>query len=123
MIELKPWLHEAEVVLSDTFTLHLALDFAAVNQLEGLLGKGIDDLLGELGSSASLLTKFLWAVTRKHHPDLSLDHIAGIQFSKDYGTTVAATLGDLVRRAFDLTPTPAPQPVRKARAKKAEPVG
>jgi hypothetical protein len=27
--------------------------------------------------------KFLWAMTREHHPDLSLDQIAGIQFSKD----------------------------------------
>lgn len=101
-IDLKPFYFEAEVEAAEGFILHMSIDFAVINKLEGLLNKGMDELLGELVSSASVMGKFLWAMTREHHADLTLDQIAGIMFSKRYGPGVVATLGNLVRNAFNI---------------------
>jgi hypothetical protein len=51
------------------------------------------------------MTQFLWFMTRKHHPDLSHDVIAGVQYSRKHGKKVVAALGDIVKRAFDLKPS------------------
>jgi len=102
VVELKPFHFDAEVEAAEGFILHLSIDFAVINKLEGLLNKGMDELLGELVTSASVMGKFLWAMTREHHPDLTLDQVAGIMFSKDYGAGVVATLGNLVRNAFNI---------------------
>lgn len=106
-IELKPFFHEATVALADDFALHLVLDFSAVDRLERLLGVSIDDVIGEMLKSVSQMTKVLWAVTREHHADLSLDQVAGILMPADEslrGTAdaVATTLGDLFKRAFNI---------------------
>lgn len=117
-IELKPFFYEAKVPLSDDFELHLVLDFSAVDRLERLLGRSIDSVIGEMLKSVSTMTKVLWAVTREHHSDLSLNGVAGILLPGDkakqpLADLVAATLGDLFRRAFDIGPAPtAPKPKR-----------
>jgi hypothetical protein len=100
-IELKPFLHEAEVAV-DGGILRLVLNFRVINQLEALLDKGMDEILGELNSSLSTATKFLWATTREHHPDLTLDQIAGVMCSSEHREAVQATLGHLVRLAFNI---------------------
>ena len=100
--DLKPFLFESEVEAAKGFILHLTIDFGVINRLEALLDKGMNELLGELATSTNVMVKFLWAMTRNAHPDLTLDQITGIVFSKPYGAAVCATLGDLVRRAFDV---------------------
>lgn len=101
-MELKPFLHEAKVALSDDFTLTLAVDYSAIAYLEGLHGKGMLELLGEIVTSSTVMTQFLFAFTRKHHSDLSHDVIAGIQYDERYGPSVIATLGALVKNVFKL---------------------
>jgi hypothetical protein len=103
MMELKPFLHEAEVALEDDFKLTLTLDYRVISQLEGMFGKGMMELLGDLVTSCSTMTQFLWFMTRKHHEDLSADVIAGLQYSEKYGQVIVAALGSLVKHAFKLT--------------------
>lgn len=106
-MDLKPFLYEADVALADDFTLKLTMDYRVIAQLEGMFNKGMVELLGELVTSSSTMTQFLWFMTRKHHPDLDHDVIAGIQYSRKYGKLVAAALGDVVKRAFNLKPAKA----------------
>jgi hypothetical protein len=101
-MELKPFLYEAEVALDDDFKLTLAIDYRVVSQLEGMFGKGMMELLGDLVTSCSTMTQFLWFMTRKHHPDLSADVIAGLQYSEKHGQVVVAALGTLIKDAFKL---------------------
>jgi hypothetical protein len=104
-MEFKPFIHEAEIALDDSFKLTLTLDYRVITQLEGMFHpKGMIELLGELVSSSSMMTQFLWFMTRKHHSDLDHDVIAGIQYSEKYGQVVVAALGNLVKDAFKLAP-------------------
>jgi hypothetical protein len=104
-MELKPFCHEAQITLSGDFTLHMVFDFLAVDRLERLLEQPIDTVISEAAISISGMVKVLWAITRKHHNDLTLDQIAGILLPGDAakqqdGDAVATLLGDLIRRAF-----------------------
>jgi hypothetical protein len=103
-MELKPFIHEAEVALADDFKLTLRMDYVVIYELESMFSKGMNELLGQLVTSSSVMTQFLWFMTRKHHPDLSHDVIAGIQYSTKHGKVIAAALGDIVKRAFNLKP-------------------
>lgn len=100
--DLKPFLYEAKVALDKKFTLHLAIDVAVVDKLEILLGCGMDEIIADSMKSMGTMTKFLWAVTRKHHADLTMDQVAGIQYSQKHGPKVMATLGDLISKAFNV---------------------
>jgi hypothetical protein len=101
-MELKPFLREAAVALDDDFKLTLSVDYAAIAYLEGLYNKGMFELLGEVMTSSTVLTHFLFAFTRKHHSDLTHDVIAGIQYSEKHGKVVLAALGNLVKDVFKL---------------------
>lgn len=107
-MSIEPFYNEAQVPLSDGFVLRLVIDFAVIDRLEGLTGKGMDELLGLLATSTSVMGKFLWAMTRRYHNEvespayLSLDQVAGVQFSREHGQAVAATLGNLVRQTFNV---------------------
>ena len=101
-MDLKPFLHEAEIPLDHDFKLILTLDYRVIHELEGMFGKGMRELLVDLTSNMSTMTQFLWFMTRKHHSDLSADVIAGLQYSEKYGQVIAAALGKLIRDAFKL---------------------
>ena len=101
-IELKPFYNEAQVAIGDDFILCLVIDFGVIDRLEGLLRMPLDEAMGKLNTSVAMQGKFLWAMTRKHHNELTLDQIAGIQFSKEHGPAVIATLGNLVRDTFNI---------------------
>lgn len=110
-IELKPFYNEAEIALSEEFTLRLVIDFAVIDRLEGLLGRGMDTIIAEMMGSVATMGKVLWGVTRKHHSDLTLDHIAGILLpedpaSRETAQAVMATLGDLINRTFNISGGP-----------------
>lgn len=103
-MDLKPFIYEAEIALEDDFKLVLTLDYRVIAELEGMFDRGMIELLGELVSSSTMMTQFLWFMTRKHHPELDHDVIAGIQYSEKYGPVVVAALGNLVKDAFKLAP-------------------
>jgi hypothetical protein len=113
-MELKPFLHEAKIALADDFTLTLAVDFQAIAYLEGMYDKGMLELLGEVLRSSTVMTQFLFALTRKHHSDLSHDVIAGIQYSEKHGQIVVAALGKLMKDVFKLAGAPAAPKSKKA---------
>jgi hypothetical protein len=116
MMELKPFLHEAEVALEDDFKLTLSVDYAAISYLEGLYDKGMLELLADVLTSSTVMTHFLFAFTRKRHSDLSHDVIAGIQYSDKYGQAVVAVLGKLMKDVFKLAGAPAPKPRKSKKA-------
>jgi hypothetical protein len=104
-MEFKPFYHEAQIALSDDFTLHMVVDISVVERLEGMLGRSMDQIIEEMFSSASMLAKVLWGVTRPNHDDLTMAQIAGILLPADpakvdLAHAVATTVGDLVRRSF-----------------------
>jgi hypothetical protein len=101
--DLKPFLFETKVALDKKFTLHLAIDVAFIDKLETLLGRGMEEIIGDAMSSASTMTKLMWSATRKHHSDLTMDQVAGIQYSPKHGPKVMTALGDLVRKAFNVS--------------------
>lgn len=104
-MELKPFIFEREAALAKDFTLKLTLDYGVIAQLETLYEpRSILHLLGELPKVGSVMTQFLFFMTRKHHPDLSHDVIAGIQYSKKHGKVVLALLGAIMKDAFNLEP-------------------
>lgn len=102
-MELKPFIYEREVALEKDFTLKLRLDYNVIANLERLYEpRSILDLLGELPKVGSVMTQFLWFMTREHHPDLTHDVVAGIQYSKKHGKVVLALLGAIMKDAFNL---------------------
>ncbi len=120
-MELKPFYHEAQIALSEDFTLHLVINLASTDRLERLLGKSIAEVIGEMMASVSVMTKVLWGVTREYHSDLTLDQVAGIILPGDLekqelAEAVVATLGDLLRRAFNVTGEVEQKPRRKKAA-------
>lgn len=117
MPEFQPFFYEAQVG-----DLHLVLDFEAVDVLERTTGKSVDAAIGDMTRSVAAMAKVMWAVTRAHHADLSLPQVVGILLpglggDEGRAQAVAATLGDLVRRAFNVNPqvAEAPKPARKAK--------
>jgi hypothetical protein len=118
-IELKPFCHEAEVLLADDFGLKLTINFRTIDRLEALLGKGMDELLGDLNASISTMVKFAWGMTREHHPDLTLEQVAGLVLSKEHGQAICASIGNLVRRAFNIADGEGEQSSRPPKGKRS----
>jgi hypothetical protein len=102
---LKPFHNEAQIVVAEGQTLRLVLNFSTIDLMESLLGHPMDELLGQIMApqpSHSLMAKFIWAMTREHHSELTLDHIAAFMYSKEYGAAAGTLIGDLVKRAFNI---------------------
>lgn len=118
---LKPFYNEAQVRASEDVSLRLVMNFRTIDVLEGLTGQGMDDLLREIlvaNPAHSLVGKFIWAMTREHHSDLSLDQIAGFIYSKEYGPTAGAVIGELLQRTFNIGEgEQSSRPPRKSRGK------
>lgn len=101
-IEIKPFYHEAEIEVQDGVTLRLVVNFRAIDRLEALLGVGMDEIIAESSCKVSMATKVLWGLTREHHSDLSFDQLAQIHLASDRREAVQATLGHLMKTAFNL---------------------
>lgn len=104
-LALKPFYNEASVPVDDQ-TLRLVIDFRAIDVIEGLIGENMDAILPRLlvqNPPHALMGKFLWAMTRQHHPSLTLDQVAGLLYRTD-GTSdrIGLAGGDLIRRAFNI---------------------
>jgi hypothetical protein len=105
---MRPFYNEAQVPLRDGTVLRLAVNFRAIDAFEGLTGKSLDSVLPEIVAGTAgygLVGKFVWALLLEHHPDLSMDQVAGLMFGED-GAAVGVVIGDLVRLAFNLGEAP-----------------
>jgi hypothetical protein len=102
---LKPFCNEVQVQAAESVTLRLVLDFRAIDVLEGLMGRGMDELLAELlvpKPPHGLTVKLIWAMTRAHHAELSINQIAGFVYDPEYGPAAGSAIGDLLQRVFHL---------------------
>lgn len=111
---LKPFYNEAVIDAGGGIQLRLVMNFRTIDMLEGLLGRGMDELLGELSTSTGMMGKFIWAMTREHHASLSLDQIAGLMFDPRLGPPAAVITGDLIKRAFHMG-SPEPEGEKSSR--------
>jgi hypothetical protein len=95
---------EEEQVKVGEDTLTLRLDFRAITVMEGALQSDMPSIVANFRSGrpqVSVLGQMLWALTREHHPEVTLDQAAGIMFAKDAGK-VGFALDALLERSFPL---------------------
>ena len=99
---IKP-LRAEELVEIGGETLRLALDFGALDAIEGQAGEPFDVIQRKLVSARkvpqSLQAKVLWGLLRRHHPDLTLDHAAAMVFDKA-SVVIGVAIGRLIDAAF-----------------------
>lgn len=119
---------EEEQVTVDGNALTLRLDFRAITVMEGALQSDMPSIVANFRSGRpqlSVLGQFLWAVTREHHSDVTLDQAAGLMFSKD-AAKIGFALNELIDRAFPI-PTedrkPANPPRQRGRSKSSAVAG
>lgn len=80
----------------------LALDFAAIDAIESLTDVGFDATLAEVQGDApkhGLVGKLLWGLTRRHHPEFTLEQAAGIMYGAS-SLAAGAALQQLLEAAF-----------------------
>jgi len=113
--------HEEQVTVGDE-TLRLVINFAALDAVESLTGRSFDRILaeftdeGEPGRPAkepgvALQGKVVWGLLRQHHPELSLDQVAGLLFGPT-SAKIGAAIAKLMAAAFP----PAEAAAEKAKA-------
>lgn len=112
---LAPFYHEVAVPYADE-TYRLVLDFAALDAIESETGRTFDRILQEFTTpgaepATSLQAKVVWGLLRRHHPELTLDHVPTLLFS-EASVAIGVGMGKLFETAF---PRADPQ------AKKAKP--
>jgi hypothetical protein len=96
--------YDEELVEADDNKLTLAIDFRAIDIIEGLTGEPMPTVLAQLFAqppSISLSGKVLWALLRRHHEETTLDEAAGLMFS-DHGNRVGLAMGNLLQRVFNM---------------------
>lgn len=100
---MRPFFNEADVPVDDGETLHLVLDFRAIDCIESLTGQSMEEVLPQLvNPSHSLACKMLWAMLREKHDGITLDEAMGIVVDPKYGPRVGAEIGLLLNRAYNL---------------------
>lgn len=105
---LKPFHNEGQVQLGDAGVLRLVVDFRMIDVVEGLTGRGMQHVLTDLfvvdenDAKHALTGKVVWAMTREHHPQLSLDQIAGLIYSPEFGAEIGIVAQTLLENAFNL---------------------
>ena len=107
---------EEEQVTVDGTALTLRLDFRAITIMEGALNSDMPSIVTNFRSGRpqlSVLGQFLWAVTRAHHSEITLDQAAGIMFAAD-AAKVGFALNELIDRAFPI-PTEDRKPKKEAK--------
>lgn len=100
---MKAFFNEADVQIAKGETLHLVLDFRAIDVIESLTGQSMDLVLPQLADPPhNLAAKMLWAMLREKHEGVSLNEAMGVVVDRKYGPRVGAVMGDLISRAYDL---------------------
>lgn len=102
--------HDEELVEAGEDKLTLAIDFRAIDVIEGLAGgEGqivpmpvVLDWLFTPPAPISLSGKVLYALLLRHHQDVTLDQAAGLMFHKEHGPKVGKAMDTLLLRAFNL---------------------
>lgn len=105
---MRPFHNEAQVPLKDGTVLRLVLNFRAIDAIEGVVGKPMPAILPDLitgSASYAVVAKFVWGLLLEHHPELTMDQVAGLMFGED-GEAVGVVIGDLIRRAFNIGEEP-----------------
>lgn len=95
--------HTEQPVVVDGTTFRLVIDFRAIDAMEGVTGRSFDvvlaELQGEEGAKHGTITRLLWALTRAHHPELTLDEASSLQYGS-HALAVGAAVQQLITNAF-----------------------
>jgi hypothetical protein len=103
MSAIEPFYNEQEIPVGDE-VLRLVIDFRMIDLLEGLLGRKMDELIREVCDPEpphALTVKFVWAMLRRHHSEVTLDQVATLMYG-DNRDVISFAAGALVKRAFNL---------------------
>lgn len=116
-MSLTAFYHEAAVRVDDDTQLRLVIDFAALDAVEGLVGKPFDRILEDFTAADSdpplgLQGKVIWGFLRRYHPEVSLDQVANLLFGPS-SVALGVAIGQLFNAAF---PTAEPDDGKKAKA-------
>jgi hypothetical protein len=98
---MRPFYNEEQVQVEGD-TLHLVLNFRALDVIESLTGQKMSEILPQLiDPPHALVGKMLWGLLREKHESVSLDEAAGAAFGPD-GAKIGLAMAALVTRAFNL---------------------
>jgi hypothetical protein len=98
---MRPFYNEEQVQVEGE-TLHLVLNFRALDVIESLTQQKMSDILPQLVDPPhALVGKLLWALLREKHDGVTIDEAAGAAFSKD-GVKIGLAMASLFSRAFNL---------------------
>ena len=106
--------YDEEFVEAGEDKLRLAIDFRAIDIIEGLVEEPMPTVLVRLftpPAPIALSGKVLWALLQRHHEGVTLDEACGLMFHKEHGPRTGHAIDKLLSRAFNLVDEP------KAKAK------
>ena len=104
---LKPFYNE-EVIHVGEDRLRLVLNFRAIDAAEGLIGKPFSSVLAEVADGTAgeaLVGKVVWGLLREHHPELSIDQVAGLLFGPP-GILLGGAVNRLLHASFSAAEEP-----------------
>jgi hypothetical protein len=95
----QPFFHEGRVEV-DGETLHLALDFHAIDVIEGVTGESMADILPQMiDAKHSLAIKVLYGMLCGHHEGITMDQVTAYFYSKD-DKKLGLAMADVISRAY-----------------------
>lgn len=121
-MSLVPFGQEEQVtVFGETLTLRL--DFRAITGIEGQTNYDmptVSVICRMSDAPVSILGQVIWFLLREHHPDVTLDQVAGIMFDQKENAKLGVALDALLSRVFPLAedkkPKNAPKPHGRSRS-------
>ena len=96
--------YDEELIEVDGEKLTLAIDFRAIDVIEGTVGEPMPSVLAQLFSTPAPLSrsgKVLWALLLRHHDEVTVEEAAGLMFT-EHANRVGLAMGGLLQRAFNL---------------------
>lgn len=95
--------HDEEPVEFVGGSLTLAIDFRVIDLIEHCVGEKMPAIMAQLGRNPAtgVVAKIVWAMTRRHHPDLKLDLVGALLLGENRGL-VADAMCSLLARAMNI---------------------
>lgn len=98
-------LYDEELVEAGENRIRLCLNFRAIDVIEDLTEMTMPEILPVLlgqNPPYALSGKVLYGLMREHHPETTLDEVAGLMLDKDHSPKVGMAMATLLLRVFNL---------------------
>lgn len=84
-------------------SLTLAIDFRTIDLIEESVGESMPAVMAKLSGDppTGVAAKIVWAMLRRHHPDLKLDLVGALMLGP-HRNVIAGGMGELLSRAMNL---------------------